>query len=273
MIDQMSQRIKIISADQLGNEKYANILCYPKYTKEETEKRMSELKQLGVIAVEFSGEKTVFNVPVLGKGCVGIVIAAYTETDKVALKIRRVDADRKGMEHEAKMLLKANGIGVGPRFHGLGKNFLLMEFVEGQLLPGWITGVKGRGSRVRIRKVLRQILEQCWNLDRIGLDHGELSRAPKHILIGAEDTVCLVDFETASVKRRVSNVTSMCQYLFVGSQLAKNLHRRLGEIDREDLLARLRSYKLQSTRQNFDRVLQVSKLVSRARSSFPKRSD
>lgn len=136
-----------------------------------------------------------------------------------------------------------------------------MEFVDGILLPKWIANLKGRGSRKRIRGVLREVLEQCRTLDESGLDHGELSRAPKHVIVGAEDKVHIVDFETASVMRRTSNVTSICQYLFLGSQLAKTLRKKLGEIDNEALIASLRDYKLRHSKQNFIRILQACKLT------------
>lgn len=252
-----------VSLEKLRDEKYARVLCYPRYDAEETANRIRELKRLGVKAIEFSGEKTVFNMPILGKGCVGIVVIAYTKTGRVALKIRRVDADRKGMEHEAEMLAKANNIGIGPRLIGISENFLLMEFFGGALLPKWVTRIKGRGIKNRIRRVLRDVLEQCRRLDESGLDHGELSRAPKHIIIDIEDKVHIVDFETASIRRRTSNVTSICQYLFLGSQLGKTLQWRLGKTDNEVLVASLRDYKLKRTNQNFTRILQASTLTEK----------
>jgi putative serine/threonine protein kinase len=250
------------SLEQLHDEKYARVLCYPRYNSIEAKKRIRELKRLGVKAIEFSGEKQAFNVPILGKGCVGLVVITHTKTGRAALKIRRVDADRKGMEREAEMLKKANSIGIGPRFIGFDENFLLMEFEEGLLLPKWVANLKGRGTKKRIRLVLRDILEQCWKLDRAGLDHGELSRAPKHVIIDAEDKAHIVDFETASTMRRVSNVTSICQFLFLGSQLAKTLKRKLGEIENEALTGALRTYKLNGTKQNFLRILHVCRLTS-----------
>jgi len=250
-----------VSLERLLDERYASVLCYPRYSADEAARRIGELRRLGVEALEFVGEKTAFTLRVLGKGCVGLVVIAHTETGRVALKIRRVDADRKGMEHEARMLTKANSIGIGPRLVGLDEDFLLMEYVEGLLLPEWLASLKGRGSRARIRKVLRDVLEQCWKLDEAGLDHGELSRAPKHIIIDKEDHARIMDFETASIMRRRSNVTSICQFLFIGSQLAKMVRRRLGEIDNDALISTLRDYKLKRTNQGFVRILEVCTLT------------
>ena len=254
------QHNEIVPLEQLQEERYSRILCYPRHNLREATRRIRELKRLGVKTIEFLGEKTAFNVAVLGKGCVGIVVIARTKTGRVAIKIRRVDANRKGMEHEAKMLAKANRIGIGPRFIGISEDFLLMEYIEGVLLPSWTANLKGRGAKKRLRKVLRDVLEQCWKLDEAGLDHGELSRAPKHIIVDADDEARIVDFETASTMRRTANVTSICQYLFLGSQLAKTLRRRLGKIDNEALISALRDYKSQRNAKNFIRILQACKL-------------
>ena len=198
-----------------------------------------------------------FDVPVLGKGCVGIVVAVNTDGGKGAVKIRRVDADRAGMQHEAEMLRRANVINVGPKMLNVTENFLLIELIEGRLFPQWVEALKGRGTRSRIRRVLRAILEQCYSLDEAGLDHGELSRAPKHIIVDADDYPHLMDFETASINRRVSNVTSICQYLFIGSQVANTIMRKLGEADEKELIRTLRNYKQERTRESLKKILEV----------------
>jgi len=253
-------QIEVVPLKDLVKERYGQVVCYPRCEIKELKRRVTELKALGVKALEFAGEKSVFNVAVLGKGCVGVVIAAQTDKGKIALKIRRVDADRAGMQHEAEMLKKANTVSVGPNLLDATKDFLLMEFIEGKLLPQWIEELKGRGTKARICRVLQAILEQCWKLDEAGLDHGELSRAPKHIIVGEGDGPRIVDFETASVTRRVSNVTSICQYLFIGSSVAKIVERKFGRVDQEELIRALRRYKQGRTRENFNKILIVCKL-------------
>lgn len=248
---------ELIPLKRLQEKRYSQVLGYPKHDLKEMKRRLKELTKLGVKALEFTGGKTVFDVPVLGKGCVGIVVMAHTDMRKVALKVRRVDADRSGMQREAEMLRMANVLGVGPTLLDATENFLLMEFVEGPLLPQWVEALRGRGTRSRIRRVLRSVLEQCWRLDEAGLDHGELSRAPKHIIIDEKGCPHLVDFETASINRRVSNVTSICQYLFIGSQAAKMIKRKVGGVDRKELINALRNYKQDRTRKSFEKILGV----------------
>ena len=248
------QSSEVVSLEELGEEKYCSVLCYPKCEKEEFERRFRELQKLGVQKLEFMGEKSVFDMPVLGKGCVGVVIVAYTRYGRAALKIRRVDADRKDMFHEGEMLRTANKIGVGTKLFEISRNFLLMELIEGNHFPEWIKSLK-ENNHSRLRLVLKSILEQCYNLDNLGLDHGELSNAQKHIIIDVSNNPHLIDFETASINRRVSNVSSVCQYLFLGSQISHTVNEKMGELEKKILIDTIRIYKHQRTKNNFEKIL------------------
>lgn len=251
---------EVVTLDKLEDEKFGMIICYPKYDPEELKKRVEEMKHLGINSLEFTGEKLIFNVPVLGKGYVGIVILAHTKSGKAALKIRRVDADRSRMRHEAEMLKKANSACVGPRLIGFTDNLLLMEFIDGILIPKWITALSNEEAKLRVRKVLRDLLEQAWRLDESGLDHGELSQASKHIIVTHRDKACILDFETSSIIRRVSNVTSLSQYLFMRSNIAENVKEKIVKIEEDELIKSLREYKRNRSRENFEKILKTCRL-------------
>jgi putative serine/threonine protein kinase len=246
-----------VNLEGLGEEPYASIICYPRSEKDELKRRLDELQKLGVEAVEFHGQKRAFNLPVLGKGYVGIVVIAYVTGKKVALKIRRVDADRSSMQHEAEMLKTANSLSVGPRFLDARKNFLLMQFIKGDVFPEWL---KKEQARTEKQKVLREILEQCWRLDKGGLDHGELSHAPKHIIIAKKGKPFIVDFETASVTRRPSNVTSVCQFFFLSGLIADVICEKLGERDKKAIVEALRAYKNCKIQENLEKIVAVCDL-------------
>ena len=244
-----------VLTENLRIEPYASALCYPKASEDMLESRIEELRGHGVTALEFTGEANVFNLPVLGKGFVGIVAIAHLEERRLALKIRRADADRAGLEHEAQMLATANRVQVGPKLVGVSKNFLLMQLVDGCFLPTWLNSQR---EKEEVRVVLGGVLEQCWRLDSIGLDHGELSKAPKHIIIDKQDNPFIVDFETASLDRRLANVTSVCQFFFTShGAVAKVVMDVLGEVNRPDAIDALRRYKNKRKRGNFDDVLRV----------------
>ena len=245
----------IVPTEELNTQPYASILCFPNPNDKELQSRLQELRSLGVSALEFSGEASLFGikVPVLGKGFVGVVVIAHLIGQRVAVKIRRVDADRADLLHEAAMIAKANSVQVAPKLVASSKNFLLMQFIDGDLLPNWL---KINQEKTAVRRVLRQVLEQCYRLDEADLDHGELSKAPKHLLVDKEENVFMVDFETASLERHVSNVTAVCQYLFAGnSSASKILTEIFGERNRLDFIDALRAYKRNRNQENFKNLV------------------
>jgi len=244
-----------VSIEELNTQPYASLLCFPNPNQQELQSRLKELGSLGVSALEFAGEASLFGVkvPVLGKGFVGIVVIAHLNGQRVAVKIRRVDADRADLLHEAAMIAKANNVRVAPKLVASSKNFLLMQFIDGDLLPNWL---KINHEKTSVRQVLRQVLEQCYRLDEAGLDHGELSKAPKHLLVDKAENVFMVDFETASIERHVSNVTAVCQYLFAGNSSASRILTEVfGQKERLSLIDVMRAYKKKRNRENFERLL------------------
>ena len=247
----------IVPIDELTQEPFASVLCFPKTSEAELKSRIEEIKGHGVSALEFSGKASVYGValPVLGKGFVGIVVIAHLKGARVAVKIRRLDADRVDLLHEAVMLSKANSAKVAPKLVGASKNFLLMQLIDGDLLPDWL---KANSDRALVRQVLAGVLENCYRLDQIGLDHGELSKAPKHVIIDRQLKPWLVDFETASDARKPSNVSAVSSFLFTSDgEVARNVAATLGERNKEEIVAAMKNYRREKTRQSFEWVLQV----------------
>ena len=237
--------------EQLIDEPYATIVCYPRATEKELKMRVRQLKKLQIDELEFIGPKQLLNTQILGKGCVGLVVLARRKNEKVALKIRRIDADRVSMLREARLLRKANSVQVGPQLLDASKNFLVMQFVEGDLLLQWL---EKDVSKPRLRTILRNILEQCWRLDTARLDHGELSHGPKHVIIDGMDKPYIVDFETSSTRRRPSNVTSISQFLFM-SGMSSGIPRKLGIKNKEKIVDSLKQYKRDMSLDNFLEIL------------------
>jgi putative serine/threonine protein kinase len=237
---------------------YSNILGFPKANKKQLESRIKELQKLKINSVCFEGASLIGKLYVLGKGYVGIVVLAKQKQSKVALKIRRTDSQRDGMKNEAKLLEIANKAKTGPKAIKSSKNFLVMEYLDGQKIFDWIKQLKGRGASEKLKKAVKKILEDCYRLDQLGLDHGELSSISKHVIIGKKTT--LIDFESASTDRRVSNVTAACQAIFIGSGISKMVKKIYKIPPKSKMIKVLRIYKNEQTRKSFDDVLNVLRL-------------
>ena len=244
-----------VPVSKLGQEPYSHILGYPKATRKELARRVLELEKLGIRSVTFSGPTIVNNVPVLGKGHVGIVVLSRLGREKVALKIRRMDSSRDDMKGEAKLLKLANVVNVGPKIFVSSKNFMVMEYVEGKKIIDWVGELKGKGSAAKLRTVIRKILEDCHSLDRACLDHGELSYIYKHVIVGK--TPCIIDFESSSVNRRTSNVTSAAQGILIGSGLSNMVKKIIKTPSKRQMVESLKKYKHDQSREKFDHDMKV----------------
>ena len=244
-----------ISVEDLAEEPYASILCYPRAEPAEAKERILELRALGVTDAEFEDRGFTGGLPVLGKGYEGVVIVAYMNGERVALKMRRTDGGRENFFHEGEMLQKANAVSVGPRFMAVSKNFLASQLIGGGTLTQWMQNSR---NRTKFRKVLKNILEQCFRLDEAGIDHGEISKAHKHILMDTDGKPYIIDFETSSIARDPNNVSSVCQYLFLGnSVVSKTICEVMGGIDREEIVKAVKCHKKERTRESFDALLRA----------------
>jgi predicted Ser/Thr protein kinase len=158
------------------------------------------------------------------------------------------------------MLRLANSIRAGPELLAESKNFLVMEFIEGLTLGRWLQLVPIRGSKRRVRKLIAALLDDCFRLDQIHLDHGELSSAPKNVLVDGAGIPRIVDFESASDKRRPSNVTSIAQYLLLGDGPANRLRSILGWRRRKSLIHALRDYKGNLGARSYEKIKNIAEL-------------
>ena len=236
---------------------YKKILSFPKVKDSEIKKRIVELKKLGISHVSFTGPLRIEKCNILGKGYVGIVVLVKKEKEIFALKIRRTDSPRKNMTDEARLLRIANKIGIGPKFIKNSKNFLIMEYIDGEKIIDWVK--KSIIKSKDLRSVINNVLRECYLLDNAGLDHGELSTIDKHVIVGKNRNT-IIDFESSSTKRKSSNVSAATQAIFIGTGLAKIIRKKI-KIPRKDKIIRLvRHYKKMRTEESFNELLQELKL-------------
>lgn len=181
------------------------IICYPHYNEEIFNKRITQLKSYGITLERFGNSK-INGIDIVGKGHNGIVIKGSLDDMDVVVKLRRIDSKRRNMINEANYLSLVNKIGIGPRLFYFTEDMIIMEYVNGIKISD-ITP-----SYSNLKFIVNNILEQCFMLDRLELDHGELSRMDRHAIIN-DKKVTIIDFDSASQVRRPRNLTSALQYL------------------------------------------------------------
>ena len=250
----------LVLIEDLVKKPYREILAYPKPSDESVESRIRQLKSLGIEGLEFEGPLRIGKLSVLGKGVVGLVVGGIADGGRVAVKIRRVDSRRRSMLHEAEMMRAANKAGIGPECLGSSEDVLEMQFLDGQRLPLWLSSLKGRGRKARVKATVKTLLQQCVRLDAYGLDHGELSRAHKNVLVSTGDYPWILDYESASLMRRVNNFTSLAQYILLSGRFSRKVTRILGPLDRDELVKYLRLYKSGRTNEAFESTLKLLRI-------------
>ncbi len=203
-----------------------SIICYPEYSSKVFRERLTILNELGIKLLR-AGSRIINNKPVIGKGHTGIVVKGLMNGNVVAVKIRRVDSKHRTLYNEAKMLKLANKIGIGPILIYESKDIIVMEYIDGMHIRELLR------NNYSIRYIINDLLWQCFMLDLIGLDHGELYRMDRHLIVN-DNSIKIIDFDSASINRRVANVTSAIQYFLINTKL---------DVDKDSLFEVLRSYK------------------------------
>ena len=214
----------------------------------------------------FDGSSKIGDYGITGRGCVSIVVKARLESKSeiIALKIRRTDANRADMMHDFELQSFANSFGVGPKVISRTADLFAMEYIDSTRMGNWFRSLKTRSPKKYTRSLIRSSLEQCYLLDSNGLDHGELSNPTKHILIrrvSRPDPV-IIDYESASRKRRVSNLTSVVQFFFMSSPQSKKVRKIVGfeKFSEKKFISVLREYKSHPNKDSLEKVFGFLKL-------------
>ena len=236
----------------------SNLISYPKFNSDEYRKRILDLEKMGVKDVILEGFTQLYELKILGKGHSGIVLKVNTHSGKnFALKIRRLDSRRKDCLTEVNNQKLANLVGIGPKILENTQDLILMEFINGKGIFDWLVDHSNLTdlNKKRVVQIVNEILEQCYTLDNLNLDHGELTRIDNHIMICNKNQISIIDFESSSTKRKPSNVTSVTQALLLSGAVSKKISQYIKIKSYDLLLNQLRNYKKIRTRLHFENIL------------------
>ena len=217
-------------------------LCFPK-----RECELGEVLALrGVEWIYNYGKRDLMGFKALGAGFRGVAFLAEWRGKLVVVKVKRGDVEI-DMTKEAE--IQRYAWPVAPKVYDYGKDFIIMEYVP---YPG-IEEVIGKLETEALRDTIIRILERGRELDKKGIDHGELVRPWKHVLVGED--VKIIDYGKASLRRRPSNVTSLVSGLLLkpskpSSEIAEKLR-----INKALLLEAVRRYKREPSDESFSELV------------------
>ena len=240
----------------LSSANLIDLLCYPRFNTSDYYSRLSELRSLNLKFVILEGSTLIRAIRILGKGSEGLVLKVQnTHSKTMALKIKRIDSCRTDMKNEFEFYQSVNRNHLGPKVYSYTKNTLLMEFVEGLSARNWF--LKSKMNLELIRKIVINILTQCYTLDKLRIDHGQLNKLDNHVIISHHGSKCtIVDFESASCIRKVNNVTSAFQGLIFKGIISDQINKFANyDKKRVEFLNLLSRYKMDMSKKNFDSII------------------
>ena len=171
-------------------------LCYPSYNQSCLERRLEGLRSAGVAELS----------RLLGKGHSSVVLeAVLTSGERVAVKVLRTDSRRRDLVTECQLMRRAYPL--SPLVVACGEDYIVMELVRG---VGVGNALADSGRRWAL---LLKVLAAGRGLDVAGVDHRELSRAHKHVILTPDGRVKVIDYESASLAESPCNVCRLASWL------------------------------------------------------------
>ena len=170
------------------------------------------------------------------------------------IKVKRKESFAIGsIKNEGKWLRKLNKYGIGPRLYYFNKKFLICEFINGDRILNYFK----KCSLNERRKVVKEVLRQCYVLDKLKVDKFEMHHPLKHVIIGKKiaflwkrnvserkTMVTMIDFERCKYSSKPKNVTGFCQFL-------NNYYKK---VDSDKLREILKKYKESYSNGDFDKL-------------------
>ena len=190
------------------------------------------------------------NKEFFAKGKRGFIYTAKLGKKKIAIKEKNPASKAQSrIEIEAYWLKKLNKYKIGPKFISFKDDSLAYEFVEGIFIMDFVIN----STEKDIRKVLRDIFDQMYLLDNLGINKEEMHHPYKHILITKNKKSVLLDFERSNNTQKPSNVTQFCQCItstnFNSLLKAKGLNVNIRKVR-----AAAKKYKNNINKKNFETI-------------------
>ncbi len=175
----------------------------------------------------------------MAKGKRGHVYSAIYDKKKVAVKIKNPKSTAIArIEIESQALEKAGKLKIGPKLYKKDKDFIIMEYIEGEQILDRLKKLKKQD----IIMILKDIIKQCKVLDDNNLQKEEMHHPVKHIIITKANKPVMIDFERLSYTEKPHNITQLIQFL-TSRNMIEILKEKNMSLKRDELTALAKRYK------------------------------
>ena len=138
---------------------------------------------------------------------------------------------------------------IGPKLLFAKDDYLAYQFVEGDFIVDYLR----KSNKNQIKKILKNIFNQLFVLDKLKIDKEEMHRPVKHIIVN-KNKAYLIDFERTHHAKKPKNITQFCQFL-IGGYILEILKSKKIYINKNNVMQLTKIYKKKQTFKNFKRIL------------------
>jgi len=191
------------------------------------------------------------NIKKFARGNRGLLYKASLKKKIVVIKTKKPESEAKGrIANETKWIKILNKHKVGPKLLFSGNGYFAYEFVKGDFIIDFIK----KNNKEDIIKIIKNVFNQIYIMDKLKVDKEEMHRPLKHIIIDKKPV--LIDFERCKITKKPKNVTQFCQFLMSGS--TELLLRQKGiKLKKDKIINLAKTYKKEQTKENLNKILSI----------------
>jgi len=196
-------------------------------------------------------KKGLKNIKKFARGNRGLLYKASLKKKIVVIKTKKPESEAKGrIANETKWIKILNKHKVGPKLLFSGNGYFAYEFVKGDFIIDFIK----KNNKEDIIKIIKNVFNQIYIMDKLKVDKEEMHRPLKHIIIDKKPV--LIDFERCKITKKPKNVTQFCQFLMSGS--TELLLRQKGiKLKKDKIINLAKTYKKEQTKENLNKILSI----------------
>lgn len=174
----------------------------------------------------------------------GLIFTAQYKKKKIAVKIKKKSSQAVNkIRNESLWLKRLNKHNIGPKLLFHNNQYLAYQFVKGQFIMDFIK----KNNKTKIKKVLKNVFDQCFLMDELRINKEEMHHPLKHVLVDYPK-VTLIDFERVYQSKKPHNVTQFVQFV---SNILK--------VNKKKIRILAQRYKQQMTLSNLKMILKEIK--------------
>ncbi len=191
-------------------------------------------------------KEEVTNISYFTKGKRGVIYKGKYQEEIVCIKVKRKESEALNrIKTETKFIQALNRHGVGPTYLFSSEEYLVYKFIPGKYIEDFFANAK----KPKIRKVLIEVLKQCFIMDKLGINKEEMHHPVKHVIIGKQ--IKLIDFERCHYTEDPKNVSQFMQYIMMNIPILKK--KRIN-LDANKIIHLTKNYKANMGEDSFSEI-------------------